>query len=1050
MTRMYKPTTAYLSKKPDFEGQYADQTSRPMHSALTSDGIEVEFSCAQPLERNNPLCRQTLDGKYALDGLCLCFADFEYSGKSDFSVDFTDENGKKLSVCLGTDAPCIKADQISVALDAITLCKENLKGKQFKLEWKKEAVYTLYITIDDKTVTAALDIKDFKDDAVSVAIAANGIDNEFKIKCNGVFAKTNGVINELVEEIDGLADTVTKQDADKILSLYEKYLSLSTKEQLYVFNAAKLNGLRLQLRVLDGVDKDGRDKDGFYIPKIEDVSEKSGTPTRKAQSQGLELDFTNNGFGQRQFTKERLVAEDITIRLDNFRGISGSLAVGLTSAPYEGWAWGLESMQTRYGMYFVIGRDSRAYITKPFDGSKKMLVLFEDEAFSRENLYNKEILFRFVYEPQTKAITVTVTVGSKSFTKELDDFGINLLDNMQRIFSQSLDSFKYQKVQVVIQNVCNYNPKTGEIETPENRSALAVDLTGIKFMRFSTAQQVLIDQRQNEIDALPENPTIADKEAVDKTWISYFQLKYKKLRGGVENYDRLLSIHDKLFKQRMQGKKAHHYEGECYKPDDTIDNSGLINPYIPQEEIEFDSQGIWPNWVKDAVMTCFRVERVTPEGTLMALEPVLKHCAELGVNLIWLNPIEDKGISPDRSFYTNYGPHTINPYITGQLKYGEEYDESKVDYEAGWKVFADFVELAHKYNIRIFIDKISWGLAKESPLIAEHPDWVDGFSSWGGPQLNLKNEGLREFYKNTVIDILMKTNVDGVRWDLAPHYFDNEYIAGIRQELNKRGKKPVFIGEDQVMHGEAYAFEQFGVNGIRVSAQLNSPVFLEQNDIVDAIRTGANVGGKAHPPKTQTYGTGKYYTYQVSCHDSIRYRRPSIGEWAYEFVFGSFIPMFYFGEQWHTKWPKGLYGATINWDELKEKEHKDYFETLKKLMSLRWKYKDIVNSDADNHRDTNICTVDLLGTDLVKGYARYKDNQAIIVVPNFNERSKDAAIITAEIPLKEMGLEGYKNYTLVDLMTDKQVVSGTADEVMYFSRKMEHFECDIYLLTAQD
>ena len=163
-----------------------------------------------------------------------------------------------------------------------------------------------------------------------------------------------------------------------------------------------------------------------------------------------------------------------------------------------------------------------------------------------------------------------------------------------------------------------------------------------------------------------------------------------------------------------------------------IDNSALTPRYLPDDQVNME--GWHPDWVKSLILAQLRVESATEEGTFQAAVRVLDHYQKMGVNAVWLTPIQDKGQTGNG--YSNMGLHTVNPRLTG-----------KDSYEESWQVVKWFVDEAHRRNIRVYIDLIVWGTVKESPLVAEHPDWYKGFLNvWDGYKWNWYSESLREWF----------------------------------------------------------------------------------------------------------------------------------------------------------------------------------------------------------------------------------------------------------------------------------------------------------------
>ncbi|MBP3692184.1 MAG: hypothetical protein J6I80_02940, partial [Clostridia bacterium] len=293
---------------------------------------------------------------------------------------------------------------------------------------------------------------------------------------------------------------------------------------------------------------------------------------------------------------------------------------------------------------------------------------------------------------------------------------------------------------------------------------------------------------------------------------------------------------------------------------------------------------------------------------------------------------------------------------------------------------------------------------------------------------------------------------DGIRWDLEPSYFGYELYEEMHQELLDNGRKVLFFSEGPSFHGDAYAFEQHsGINGVHVSSQLSDDVYFNQIDMIESIKTGDNMG-HTMLQSTGESGQYRYYCYQISSHDTIGYQHKSLASWGYQFLFGSFIPLFYMGEEYGMTGPTTLFGVEINDFEkqLEDPVKREYYENVKELIALRWKYKHILNASTESHRDTNICTVKVKGSTFVNGYARYLGDEGFVVVPNVNEGKKEAVKMTIALPLEDMDLDNYKTYTVTNLLTDKVMVKGDAKAVSLFTDTIEHNTCGLYYVKAEE
>lgn len=495
-------------------------------------------------------------------------------------------------------------------------------------------------------------------------------------------------------------------------------------------------------------------------------------------------------------------------------------------------------------------------------------------------------------------------------------------------------------------------------------------------------------------------------------------------------------------------------KGFSVSADSYADNSALLPKYVPDSQVTLDRMG-WPDWAKDIIIAEVNVAKATPEGTLAAMDKVLDHYAEMGVNCLWITPVEDTGVDRYKVGYTSYGPHTIDPYLTGQIPYGQPYDPERVDYVAGFREFKKFVDRAHSRNIRIIIDKVTWGLSEHTPLRDTNSEFFTGETSkWGGPEFDWNSQKLIDWYKEQLKQFVLTTGCDGIRFDLEPTVAGYQIFEELRDDLNAAGRKPLFFSEHINERGNSFAFEQTGsinvVDKIDPSAQFFPHVFFDYADITETVKTGKNLGSDS-TQAIEVSGQYRYYSYVLSCHDGIEYNDAPLASWSYELLYSSFIPIFYIGEEWNSvkeATASALYNTQINWALLEEPAHRKYYENVKQLIALRWKYKDIFCEFPNNHRDTHIAAVKISGSEKINGYARYTadGSRAVLVIPNVNEHSSAAVDMQVAVPFADMEMNGFERYTVTDMLTGKTIVSGTEKQISRFSVNIAHNTAGLYLV----
>jgi hypothetical protein len=460
----------------------------------------------------------------------------------------------------------------------------------------------------------------------------------------------------------------------------------------------------------------------------------------------------------------------------------------------------------------------------------------------------------------------------------------------------------------------------------------------------------------------------------------------------------------------------------------TINNSALIPKVAPDSEVRME--GMSPDWVKTLIMAEFRIETATPEGTFAAAATrVLDHYAEMGVNGLWIDPIYERGSKGNG--YGNYGPLTIEPLLTG----------AKTT-EDSFRAVKQFVDEAHRRNIRVFFDIIVWGTRKEAPLVTEHPEFyrkIDGklWEVWGGYGFDWSNAGLRKWYKEATVRFVERTGADGFRVDLAPDtsgYFFKE----IRDALYAEGRKIAIISEIPNKREYTFDLEQVGVTGWTEETDWAHPEHLKEQkakfpmhneylfkaNIVDAIRTGAGIG-KATLQQEGEGGMFRFYTSNLLDHDDARpFVTGNRVRFGYSSILAPFIPMWWIGEEWNnpnvqTGRERGcVYFTTIDWSEMDVPANRAFYEDAKRYIRIRRSLPGIFEQFPASTREANIAKVESRkdgAANNLQAYARFGGGKAVLVVPNYGGEARGQFEVTPD--LGSMGLNAGSSHRIVDLMT---------------------------------
>ena len=492
----------------------------------------------------------------------------------------------------------------------------------------------------------------------------------------------------------------------------------------------------------------------------------------------------------------------------------------------------------------------------------------------------------------------------------------------------------------------------------------------------------------------------------------------------------------------------------------SIDLLGITNPCVPERvhngdvmpsyvstlNTPVDANGT-PTWLSSAMIMEMNILNTYKDGSIASVTPVLDYVQELGANALMITCVGQPGMKNDNTAgnsYCNLGLHTIDPALTGTE-----------DYEKGWQVFADFVEQAHQRNIYILFNAVTWGTSADSELYANHPEWYTGADLWGGKAFDWNNEELKSWYEDTLVDIVCKTNVDGIVFDCEPQYCGTEYCGRLRTKIQETNRNLVYLSENVNARDDAFDSELYGVMNYIGFKTISNAIHAHQLDdfeffinegynIVDAVKTG-RLSGTAAMQEDGTGGQFKYYIYSFSNHDSYDYSfQSSILDAAYQGFFSSYIPKWSLSDEYGAKGDGlRLYVNDVDWIVLTQNQNRALFEEMKSLIRIRREYGYVFDVVAENHRDTNICKVDTEGDLDLQAYARYADNTGILVVGNHSD-SMQTVTARVTVPFADMKLEGYDRYVVTDLRSGEILCQGSRTQVEQFTVSVPYDNLGLY------
>ena len=173
-------------------------------------------------------------------------------------------------------------------------------------------------------------------------------------------------------------------------------------------------------------------------------------------------------------------------------------------------------------------------------------------------------------------------------------------------------------------------------------------------------------------------------------------------------------------------------------------------------------QNVHPDWTYSSVVYEVNVRQFSPEGTLKAVEAQLPRLKDLGVDILWLMPINKIGVEGRKGTLGSY--YAIADYKAIDPEFGTIAD------------FDDLIAAAHEQGFKIIMDWVANQTAPDNVWMTEKPadfyerdslgnaiweyDWTDTRS------LNYENREVW-YAQEDAMRFWLERGVDGFRCDAA-------------------------------------------------------------------------------------------------------------------------------------------------------------------------------------------------------------------------------------------------------------------------------------------
>jgi len=179
------------------------------------------------------------------------------------------------------------------------------------------------------------------------------------------------------------------------------------------------------------------------------------------------------------------------------------------------------------------------------------------------------------------------------------------------------------------------------------------------------------------------------------------------------------------------------------------------------------------------------IRQFTKEGTINAFAKHLPRLRKMGVELLWLMPVQPIGVERRKGSMGSY--YSIQDYMAINPEFGTMED------------FISMVQQAHQLGFRVILDWVANHTSFDHAWIKTHPEWftrdsVGGIASpfdWTDvADLNYENKEMRTAMSEAMKFWLRATDIDGFRCDVA-ELVPLDFWELCRKDLQT--VKPVFM-----------------------------------------------------------------------------------------------------------------------------------------------------------------------------------------------------------------------------------------------------------------
>lgn len=378
-----------------------------------------------------------------------------------------------------------------------------------------------------------------------------------------------------------------------------------------------------------------------------------------------------------------------------------------------------------------------------------------------------------------------------------------------------------------------------------------------------------------------------------------------------------------------------------------------------------------PNWAHDASIYEVNIRQYTPEGTIKAFTQHLDRLQKLGVEILWIMPVQPIGVEKRKGELGSY--YSISDYTAVNPNFGTVAD------------FKNMVQEAHKRGMKVILDWVANHTAFDHHWTEEHPDWytrdslgniVSPVEDWSDvADLNYDAEGMQEAMQEEMLWWVNECDIDGFRCDVAmmvPMAFWNDTRARLDSV------KPVFMlaeAEGPEFHNQAfdmtYGWEFHHIMNEVAKGEKTVSAFEEYRAKIDSLYQPEDIHMYFTTNHDENSWNGTVFERMGANHKNF---------FVLAATFKSGMPLIYSGQEAGLKHRLSFFGKdSIDWSN---QELKDFYE---KVIALKSQHPALANGEAEGSFEELL----RLDANEIYAYKRVKGDEELWVFLNFSENTFD-------------------------------------------------------------